>query len=126
MTAQALVEGFFSSVTEGWMADVVDQGEGLGQLSIQPEDGGEGAGDLSYFQGVGEAAAKVVSRWVAGETGEDLSFSGEAAKGSGVKDAGAISGKGRAIGMGRFSVLSKRECFAFIRAYSDGRGKFRR
>ena len=59
--AEALVEGFFAGVAEGRMADVVDQGESLGELGIEAEGGGQGAGDLGDFKGVGEAAAEVVA-----------------------------------------------------------------
>ena len=95
------VEGLFAGVAEGRMADVVDQGEGLGQLGIEAEGAGQGAGDLRDFKGVGEAAAEVVSGRVAGQAGKDLGLAGEAAEGAGVQDAGGVAGKGSAVGVGR-------------------------
>ena len=86
------------------MADVVDEGEGFGEFCIEAESEGEGAGDLRDFKRVGEAAAEVVRGRVAGQAGEDLGFAGEAAEGAGVKDAGGVAGKGRAVGVGRLGV----------------------
>ena len=52
------------------MADVVDEGEGFGEVFIEAEGRGDGAGDLGDFDCVGEPVAEVV-----GEAGgEDLGF----------------------------------------------------
>jgi len=51
--AQRGVERFFAGVAEGRMADVVGQGEGLSELTVQTKGGGEGAGNLSHFESVG-------------------------------------------------------------------------
>ncbi len=59
--AQRGVEGFFAGVAEGRMADVVGEGEGLSELTVQAQSFGEGAGDLGYFERVGEPAAEMVA-----------------------------------------------------------------
>ena len=46
----------------------------------------------------------MVPGWVAGHAGKDLGFACQAAEGAGVEDAGAVSGKGRAVGMRRLVV----------------------
>jgi hypothetical protein len=72
------------------MADVVDQGEGFGEVFVEAERGGDVAGDLRDFHGVGEAAAEVVG----GAAGEDLGLAGEAAEGAGLHDALAVALEG--------------------------------
>ena len=42
--AQSAVEGLFSGVAKGRMADVVDQRESFGQLGIEAESGGQRCG----------------------------------------------------------------------------------
>ena len=42
------------------MADVVNQGERFGEVLVEAERAGDGAGDLRDFDGVGEAVAKVI------------------------------------------------------------------
>jgi hypothetical protein len=101
---ERVVQSLFSGVAEGRVADVVGQGQGLCQLHIQAQDRGQGAGDLGDFQGVGEAAAEVVGRRIAGQAREDLGFAGQAAKGARMQDAGGIAGKGQAIGMERLGM----------------------
>ena len=91
---EALVEGAFAGVAEGGVADVVDQGEGLGEVLVEAEGGGDGAGDLGDLDGVGEAAAEVVG----GAAGEDLGLAGEAAEGAGLDDALAVALEGGARG----------------------------
>jgi len=76
--AEAQVELLFSGVAEGRMADVVDERERFGEIGVEAESGGDGAGDLRDFEGVSEAVAKMV-----GEAGgEDLRFRFEAAEGA--------------------------------------------
>ena len=92
------VERFFAGVAEGRMADVVDQGQGFGEIDVEAERSGDGARDLRDFEGVGEAVAEVVG--VA--AGEDLRLGFEAAEGAGVDDAVAIALKVVAVGMRGF------------------------
>ncbi len=72
------------------MADVVDQGERLGEVLVQTECGGDGARNLRDFHGVRQAAAKVIGVTVS----EDLRLAREAAKGTGMNDAGAVALEG--------------------------------
>jgi hypothetical protein len=106
---QGFVERFFSSVAEGWMADVVGESESFCEFRVEAESVGDGAGDLSDFKRVGEAAAEVIAGEVAGEAGEYLGFAGEAAEGSCMEDAGAVASEGGAIGMVGFGILPGRE-----------------
>jgi len=115
------VEGLFSGVAEGRVADVVDQGERFGERRIEAESGGEGSSDLGDFKGVGEAAAGVVAFRAA--AGEDLGLAGQPAEGAGVQDAGAIAGEGCAIGMRRFGVGSRGERLERVIDGGNGRGK---
>ena len=93
------IEGFFSGVAEGRVADVVDEGESFSEIGVEAKSFGEGAGDLRDFKSVGEAAAEVVAELGAGLAREDLGFSGESAEGAGVEDAGAIAGEVGAVRM---------------------------
>ncbi len=89
---EALVQGALAGVAEGRVADVVDEGEGLGEVFVEAERAGDGAGDLGDLDGVGEAAAEVVG----GAAGEDLGLAGEAAEGARLHDAFAVALKGGA------------------------------
>ncbi len=104
VSVEGAVEGLFSGVAEGRMADVVGKGEGFGQLGIEAEGMGQGAGDLCDFEGVGEAAAEMIAGGIVGQAGEDLGFASEAAEGAGMEDAGGVSGEWRAIRVGRLGV----------------------
>ena len=119
--AQALVESLFAGVAKGRMADVVGQRKRLGQFHIQPQRPGHGARDLGDLKGMREAAAKVVRRGIGGQAGEDLGLAGQAAKGPRMQDAGAVTGKRRAIRMRRLSVRAADE-FA-VSADSNRRGQ---
>jgi hypothetical protein len=91
-------------MAEGWVADIVHQRQSFGHVFVQPQRTGCGAGYLRHFHGVGEAAAKVIGVTVS----EDLGFSGEAAKGTGMDDSRPVTLKGTAIGMGWLGVLPLR------------------
>src|ERR1019366_10068164 len=65
--AHSSVESFFSGVAEGRVADVVDEREGFGEIDVEVEGSGDGAGDLRDFEGVGEAVAEVVGVTAGGE-----------------------------------------------------------
>ena len=89
---EALVERALAGVAEGRVADVVDEGEGLGEVFVEAERAGAGAGDLRDLDGVGEAAAEVVG----GAAGEDLRLAGETAEGARLHDAFAVALEGGA------------------------------
>jgi hypothetical protein len=77
--AQGAVEGLFTGMPKGRMADVVSQGEGFRQFGIQPQRGGQSAGDLGDLQSMGQAAAEVVGDGPSGgrsgqQAGKDLGF----------------------------------------------------
>ena len=104
---QGLVEGLFAGVAEGWVADVVGECEGFSELLVQAKGSGDGAGDLGDFESVREAAAEVVTRKIACEAGEDLCFSGEAAEGACVQNAGAVAGEGGPVRVVGFRILAR-------------------
>src|SRR6266478_6470216 len=58
----------FAGVTEGRMADVVDESEGFGKLGVQAQRGSDGARDLRDFERVRQAVAEMVGI----ARGEDL------------------------------------------------------
>ena len=116
---QAAVEGLLAGVAEGRMADVVGQGEGLGQFDIEAERAGEGAGDLGDLKGVGEAAAEMVGGRVRRAAGEDLGLAGETTEGAGVQDASRVAGEGRAVKMGRLWMRAAGELAVRVAAHGN-------
>src|ERR1700751_781528 len=95
MLTHGAVEGFFAGVTEWRVAQVVHQGQCLDQIYIQSKLSRDGAGNLRYFDGVGQAIAEVVGI----AASEYLGFGFETAEGAGVDDGVAIGLKVVAIGM---------------------------
>ncbi len=87
-----LVQHGFADVPERGMAEVVAQGDGLGQVLVQVQGAGDGAGDLAQFQGVGQARAVMV----AFGRDEHLGLVLQAAERLGVQDAVAIALERRA------------------------------
>ena len=57
--AQA-VQRALPRVAKGGMAQVVAQGDGLGQILVQPQGASDGAGDLRDLQRVGQPGAVMV------------------------------------------------------------------
>jgi hypothetical protein len=115
--AEGVVEGAFAGMAEGRVADVVNQGEGFDKVLVEAEGGGDGAGDLGDFHGVGEAGAEVVGEGGGfaldicalsggGAVGEDLRLAGQAAESAGMDDAGAVTLERGAVGVGWFGVLA--------------------
>jgi len=104
ITAEGFIKRLFTGVAEGRVAYVMGEGEGFREFLVEAESGGDGTGDLGDFEGVRESAAEVIGGEVAGQAGEDLSFTGEAAKGAGVEDASTIAREGGSIGMVGFGV----------------------
>jgi hypothetical protein len=89
---EALVQCALAGVAEGRVADVVNEGESLGEVFVEAELAGAGAGDLRDLDGVSEAAAEVVG----GTAGEDLRLTSETAEGARLHDAFAVALKGSA------------------------------
>ena len=56
-----LVERAFPRMAEGSMAEVMPQGDGFGQVFVQAQRAGDGAGDLADFQRVGQPGAVMVA-----------------------------------------------------------------
>ena len=96
----ALVEGVFAGVAERRMAEVVRQGDGLGQVFVEAELAGDGAADLGHFQGVRQAGAVVV----VGLGDEHLRLVHQPAKGGGVDDAVAVALVEGAVGVLRLGM----------------------
>ena len=61
MDAQARVERPLAGMAERRVAEVVGERQRLGQILIEPQLAGERAGDLGYFQGVGQAGAVMIA-----------------------------------------------------------------
>ena len=54
------VEGCFTRVAEGWMAEVVPKCDRFGQGLVRLEGGCEAARDLGCFERVGQSCTKVI------------------------------------------------------------------
>ena len=100
--AHAQVELLFAGVAEGRMADVVDERERFGEIGVEAESGGDGAGDLRDFEGVSEAVAKMVGE----ASSENLRFGFEPAEGSRMDHAIAVARVGIAIRMWWFRIAA--------------------
>src|ERR1700722_20783198 len=87
-------------MTEGRMPDIVDQGQRLREIRIEPQRTGNCASDLRNFQRVRETMAKMI-----GEAGgENLRLRLEPPESAGMDDAVAIARVVIAIGMRRLRV----------------------
>jgi hypothetical protein len=95
MLAHGGVEGLFTGVAEGRMADIVNQAEGFDQIGVEVEGSGNSARDLGDFEAVGEAIAEVIRI----AAGENLRLGLETAEGAGVNDPVAVALKVVAVGM---------------------------
>ena len=89
--AQGRVERLLAGVAEGRVAEVVAEPDRLGQVLVEAERAGDGAGDPAGLERVGEAGPVVVA--LGGD--EDLGLVLEPAKGLGVDDAVAVALKRR-------------------------------
>src|SRR5437016_126385 len=58
---QTAVERSFTSMSERRVSKVMGQREGLGKIFVEPERARKRARNLGHFQGMGEAAAKMVA-----------------------------------------------------------------
>jgi hypothetical protein len=58
---QKLAQGLFAGVAEGRVAEVVAQGDGLGQVLVETEGLGDRPGDLGDLEAVGQPRPVVVA-----------------------------------------------------------------
>jgi hypothetical protein len=100
-------ESLFAGVAEGRVSDVVDEGEGFGEINIEPKLLGDRAGDLRHLDGMGQAIAEVI----ADAGSEDLGLVFQSPEGAGVDDAIAVALKVIAIGVRRFGVTAAERAF---------------
>src|SRR6516165_6922889 len=59
--AHQLVERTLACVSEWWMTQIMGEGDGLGEIVIEPEHPRDGAGQLSSLDGVSEPGAIVIA-----------------------------------------------------------------
>ena len=78
----ALVERVLAGMAEGRMAEVVREGQRLGQILVEPEGAGERPGDLADLDGMGQPGAEMVALVI----DEDLRLVLEPAEGGGMDD----------------------------------------
>jgi hypothetical protein len=96
------VEFPFTGMAEGWMADVMNQRKSLNQFGVQRKGKAYSAPNLGDFQGVGQTIAEVIGE----PRGEDLRFCFQAAEGTRVNDAIAVSRVLPSVRMSRFRVTT--------------------
>ncbi len=53
-------QGVLAGMTERWMAEIVRQRAGLGEILVQPQRPGDRTGDLRHFETVGQPDAEMV------------------------------------------------------------------
>ena len=87
MTSEAAVQCALSGMSEGRMADVVDQRESLSEIFVQTESRSSRASNLRDLNGVGQPAAKVIG----GAASEDLRLSRKTAEGARLHHAFAVA-----------------------------------
>ena len=89
-----LIQNGFSGMTEGRMPQVMPQGNGFRQILIQTKRSGDGAGNLSDLQGVGQPGSVMIPH--RGE--KHLCFSLESPEGVTVEDPIPVTLKFRPVG----------------------------
>ena len=111
-------ERILSGVAEGRVAEVVGQRHRLGQIGVEPERRGDGAGDLRHLDRVGQAGAVIVAAIpVAVLFDEHLGLVLEPAEGRRVDDPVAVALPGRAEGG---QLLRVAAAAARLRAAGEG------
>jgi len=114
------VQGFFSSVPEGRVAEVVDKGECFGEIHVEAKGSGDGAGDLSNLKRVSQAVAEVI----AVAAGENLRLGLKAAEGARMDDAVSVPLKVVAVGVLRFGEAASTGAFDVHRVGGEHVSKF--
>src|SRR5258708_7042552 len=87
-------------MAERRMADVMDESERFGKFGIQPQRGGDRAGNLRDLQGMRQTIAEMVGI----ARGENLRLGFKAAKSPRMNDAVAVTSVGAAVRMGRLGI----------------------
>src|SRR5258706_4996497 len=100
LRAHQIVELAFTGMAERRMANIVDESERFRKLGVQPQRGGDGAGNLCDFQRMRQAIAKMVG--IARR--ENLRLGFKAAKSAGMNDAVAVTRVGTSVRMGRLGI----------------------
>ena len=113
VSAHRFIQRVLAGVTERRVADVVHQSERFRQVSIQPERSGNRTGKLRHLDGVRKTAAVVIRVAV----GKNLRLAGEPPERARVNDAGAVSLKGRTIGVLRLRVSARGQGLGGIAAH---------
>ena len=80
------------------MPDVMDQGQCFGEVGVQFQPAGDGAGDLCHFQGMREPIAEMVGK----ESRENLSFSLKPPECPAMSDSASVPSIVIAVGMAGF------------------------
>ena len=61
-TRHLAIQFLFAGMSEGRMADIVRQRQRFGEIFVQLQNGGQGAGNLRHFDGVGEPVAEMIGQ----------------------------------------------------------------
>ena len=116
VAAHEAVELRLAGVAERGVAEIVREGDGLGEVLIESEGAGDRAGDGRHLDGMGEPGAEVI----AAAAEEDLGLVFETAEGARMNDAGAVPLVLGAMGMGRLAVLAAGALRGLLRIGSEG------
>jgi hypothetical protein len=101
-TAHLPVQFLFARVSKRWMTDVMDQGQGFGEIFVKTQNRRHGARDLGHLDGMSQPVSEMV-----GEAGrEDLSLGFQTPKGARMNNAIAIALESGAVGMLGFGIAA--------------------
>lgn len=101
---ERFLERILPAVSIGWMADIVQQREGLDQIFVEAQGPSDGSGQRCNFMRVGQSRSVVIPH----VPGEDLHLATQTPKRRTVKDPIAIPLEGPSIPMLRLVVLPSR------------------
>jgi hypothetical protein len=109
MSSHQFIEFAFARVAKRRVANIVDQGQSLAELTVEAESGGNSTRDLGDFEGVSEPIAKMIGI----SRSKNLSLGFQTAKCARVNDAVAIACVLGAVRMPRFrKAATARKVFA--------------
>jgi hypothetical protein len=109
------IERFLSGMPEGWMPEVVHQGQRLDQVDIHVQGRGQRACNLRNLEGVRQAVAKMIGV----PPREDLRLCFQTAESAGMDNAVAIALKIIAVGMLRLGITPTPRLFNTNRVISE-------